>query len=243
MIIQPFSYFQQVATVAAPPSNPVTTGLVLELNNKASSYPGSGNTWYDVSGNGYNFNQSGSATFTTTDGWDLNGSSQYLWMTSSFGTQFTGDVTSSITIFVDCFKDLTTGEGALMCGWNDSGTQYKFLTEVNNTRTIESAINRTGGVAGGDSTGTVTTGTREIIGMSVSGSVMYRYNNDVQLAGTTTGVTGTWSAHNPAFTIGARLNGTTPINYFNGKIKAVLVYKRALSSTERTSVYNYLLSL
>jgi hypothetical protein len=244
MIIQPFSFLQQIATVAAPPVNPVTTGLVLELNNTAASYPGSGDTWFDVSGNGYNFKQSGSATFTTANGWDLNGTSQYLWLTSSLGTQWTGDVTSSITLFIDCYKDLTTGDGALFCGWNDSGTQYKFLTEINNNRTIETAINRTVGVAGGDSTGTVATQTREIIGMTVSGSVQTRFNNNVALAGTTTGVTGTWSAHNPAFTIGARINSSNAIfQHFNGKIKAVLAYKRALSSTERTSVYNYLLSL
>jgi hypothetical protein len=223
--------------------NPVTGGLVLELNSTTDSYPGTGNTWFDVSGNGFNFNQSGSATFTTAQGWDLNGSSQYLWMTSSFGARFTGNITSSITLFIDQYKDDNTTEGALFCGWNDSGTQYKFLTEVNTNETIESAVNRDGGVAGGDSTGTIATQTREIIGMTVSGSVQTRFNNNVALAGTTTGVTGNWSLHNPAYTIGARLNGTTPINYYNGKIKAVIAYNRALSSTERTAVYNYLLTL
>jgi hypothetical protein len=223
--------------------NPVLSGRVLELNTTVASYPGTGNTWFDISGNGFNFKASGSATFTTAQGWDLNGTSQYLWLTSSFGFQFTGSVDNGITLFIDQFKDDATSEGALFCGWNDSGAQYKFLTEVNTNETIESAVNRTIGVAGGDSTGTIATQTREIIGMSVSGSTQYRYNNNVQLAGTVAGSGGTWSSHNPAFTIGARLNGVTPLNYYNGKIKAVVAYNRALSSTERTAVYNYLLSL
>jgi hypothetical protein len=222
--------------------NPVTNGLVLELNVTADSYPGTGNTWYDVSGNGFNFNQSGSATFTTTNGWDLNGTNQYLWATSSFGFQFTGSVDNGITIFVDQFKDDATSDGALFCGWDDSGTKYKFLTEINTNETIESAVNLVTGVVGGDSTGTIATGTREIIGMSVSGSTQIRYNNNVQLTGTVA-TSGTWNSHNPPFTIGARLNGASLVNPLNGKIKAVLAYNRALSSTERTAVYNYLLTL
>jgi hypothetical protein len=222
--------------------NPVTNGLVLELNVTADSYPGTGNTWYDVSGNKFNFNQSGSATFTTANGWDLNGTNQYLWATSSFGFQFTGSVDNGITIFVDQFKDDATSDGALFCGWDDSGTKYKFLTEINANETIESAVNRTAGVVGGDSTGTIATGTREIIGMSVSGSTQFRYNNNVQLTGTIA-TSGTWSSMNPAFGIGARFNGASLVNPLNGKIKAVLAYNRALSSTERTAVYNYLLTL
>lgn len=239
MIIQPFSYMQQQGIVY--PTNPVKTGLVLELNVTPDSYPGTGDTWFDLSGNGYNFKQTGSATFTTAQGWDLNGTSQYLWLTSSLGTQWTGNITSSITVFIDQFKDLTTGDGALFCGWDDSGAKYKVITEVNNNRTIETAVSTTGPI-GGDSTGTIATGTREIIMLTVSASVQYRFSNNVQLAGTVA-TTGTWTAMNPAFTIGARLNGASVINYYNGKIKAVVAYKRALTVNERTDVYNYLLSL
>lgn len=222
--------------------NPVTGGLVLELNSQYNSYPLSGDTWYDVSGNGYNFKMTGSATFTQANGFDLNGVNQYFWATSSLGTQLTGPVTSSLTIFIDQYKDDNTNEGALFCGWQDSGSLYKFLTEVNSNETIESAI-KAAGIQGGDSTGVIQTQTREIIGLLCSGSNQFRLNNNVILSGSTS-ITGNWAVDNPPFTIGARLNAPTQsINHYNGKIKAVLMYKRALSPSERTSVYNYLLSI
>lgn len=227
--------------------NPVTGGLVMELNSQANSYPGTGNTWFDVSGNGYNFKLTGSATFTRNNGWDLNGVDQYFWATSSLGSQLSGIVPNSLTIFVDQFKDDNTTEGALFCGWQDSGSLYKFITEINADETVETAI-KAGGIQGGNSTGTIATGTREVIGLLLSGSVsvfglQYRINNDVLLAGSTT-ITGSWTTDNPPYTIGARLNAPTQsINHYNGKIKAVLLYNRALSPSERTSVYNYLLSI
>jgi hypothetical protein len=222
--------------------NPVTGGLVLELNSQYNSYPLTGDTWFDVSGNGYNFKMTGSATFTPANGFDFNGVNQYFWATSSLGTQLTGDVFNSLTIFVDQYKDDNTSEGALFCGWQDSGSVFKFLTEVNANETIETAI-KAAGVQGGDSTGTIATGTREIIGLLCSGSTQYRLNNNVILSGSSV-VTGNWTTDNPPYTIGARLNAPTQsTNHYNGKIKAVLLYKRALTPSERTSVYNYLLSI
>jgi hypothetical protein len=49
----------------------VTNGLVLCLDaNAVSSYPGSGTTWYDISGNGYNFTLTNGTSYSS----DANGS-------------------------------------------------------------------------------------------------------------------------------------------------------------------------
>ena len=49
----------------------VTDGLVLCLDaNATSSYPGSGTTWYDISGNGYNFTLTNGTSYSS----DANGS-------------------------------------------------------------------------------------------------------------------------------------------------------------------------
>lgn len=234
---KPATYFNVV--ISPPPQNPVTTGLVLELNTTSDSYPGSGNTWYDVSGNGYNFNQSGSATFN--NGWDLNGSNQYLWNgNTSLPNEWSGSVTSSLTIFVDTDLKKTTGEQAMYGNWM-AGTQ-KILFEVNNGGTIESAIHTTVGITGVFTSGTISTG-RRIMAFTISGSTAYVFNNDVQVTGTG-GMTGTWTSQTPNTYIGAReFPASTLFGPLSGSVKAVVAYNRALSSTERTAVYDYLLNL
>jgi hypothetical protein len=63
----------------------VTNGLVLHLDaGNTSSYPGSGSTWFDISGNGYNMTLTNSPTFSSANGGVLqfNGSNQYGSLTS-----------------------------------------------------------------------------------------------------------------------------------------------------------------
>jgi hypothetical protein len=58
----------------------VMNGLVLALDaGNTKSYPGSGTTWTDLSGNGYNMTLTGSPTFSSSNGGVLqfNGSTQY----------------------------------------------------------------------------------------------------------------------------------------------------------------------
>jgi hypothetical protein len=101
----------------------VTNGLVLALDAKNTiSYPGSGNTWYDLSGNKNNFtwnninwdsngffNTSGNvATGPSSNSFGINNSSGYtifvVFMTNSGGSnglfKFFGDVSPSRGIFV-----------------------------------------------------------------------------------------------------------------------------------------------
>ena len=57
----------------------VTDGLILHLDaGNKNSYPGSGTTWTDLSGNGYNATLNNSVGFTTSSGGmlTLNGSNQ-----------------------------------------------------------------------------------------------------------------------------------------------------------------------
>jgi hypothetical protein len=242
-IFAPFSFLEQKTEAIVVPQNPVTTGRVLELNTTSPSYPGSGNVWYDVSGNGYNFALTGSATFTTASGWDLNGSTDYFWLdsTSGFNEEFTGAANNGITVFVEHEKDNTTGDGVLLASWQGTPNVLKFLLEINNDRTVESAVSLSTGIKGGDSTGTVATQTREVTGFRVESGTNTRFNNDSDLAGTVA-ASGDWTTADPPTTIGGRDIGGTLTNPYDGKIKSVIVYNRALSSTERTQVYNYLIN-
>lgn len=224
------------------PVNPVTTGLVLELNNSIVSYPGSGDAWYDVSGNGYVFNQTGSATWGGSSvGWNLNGSTQYLWNNDvSLPNQWSGAIADSLTIFVDADIKRTNAEGTLYGNW--MATPQKILFEVNNGGTIERAVKSTTTIYGGNTTGTITTG-RKIMTMTVSGSTAYVFANDVQVSGTLA-TFGNWTTQTPDTYLGGReFPASTLYGPLSGSIKAVVAYNRALSATERTDVYDYLLSL
>ena len=67
-----------VISPTTPP--PVTRGLTLQLDpNNSSSYPGSGSTWYDISGYGADISLIGNPTYTsgTPSYFSFNGSNQY----------------------------------------------------------------------------------------------------------------------------------------------------------------------
>ena len=49
--------------------NPITSGLLLHVDSRdPTSYPGSGNTVYDLSGNNHDFTISGNMNYDTTNG-------------------------------------------------------------------------------------------------------------------------------------------------------------------------------
>jgi hypothetical protein len=106
----------------------VTDGLVLNLDaGNRKSYPGSGSTWYDLSGNGRNFNWYTAPSFTT-------GSIPYF---STAGNRCTGPAsnsfginnTSGYTIFIACREISLTTSGA-----------FKFYGDVGYSRGIFSHL-------------------------------------------------------------------------------------------------------
>ena len=237
----------QVFGGAAPTGseNPVSGSLLVELNNSNVSYNGSGSVWYDVSGNGFNFILQNSPSFSSTDGFTLNGSTQYASYTgSALQSYFTGSARGGITVFVDVSGSTSTAnDWSLVSGWKDQGSVYKWLFEVNTNNTIETAVKTaTTGVTGQNTTGTITRAQKNILAFTVdsSGNKIV-YNNDVELSGSQLVPNENWATDSPPITVGARINSSNnPFQYLNGKVKSVVVYNRALSSGERTSVYNYL---
>lgn len=233
-------------------NNPVTSGRVLELNNTAASYGGSGTTWSDVSGHGFNFTLVNSPTFSTTDGFTFDGSTQYALLQSGSGLQnyFTGSVRGGITVFVDVSGSTSTAnDWSLISGWRDQGSVYKWLFEINTNNTVESAVKTTPtGVTGNNTIDTITRAQRNILSFvvdsDVNGTKVVYVGNNSQLTGTQGVPNENWASDDPPFTIAARINSSNnPFQYLNGKIKSVVVYNRTLSAGERTDVYNYLVAL
>ena len=76
-------------------SPPVTAGLVLNLDaGNAASYPGSGTTWTDLSGNGRNGTLTGGPTYSSADGGSIvfDGTNDFV--------QCSGSLTATAATFV-----------------------------------------------------------------------------------------------------------------------------------------------
>ena len=234
-------------TTAAPGGNPVTTGRVLELNPTTSSYVGSGTTWLDISGLGFNFTTSGSPSFTTGSGFSLNGTNQWFYLPASssaaLDNYFTGSLNNGLTLFVDMVYGGST-EGTMVAAWNELvTTDQKILFEVNDNKTIETAVKTPTGVIGHNTTGVVTNNSRSVMMMTVSGSIKYAFNNNQQMSGSNA-CSGTWASQTPMWMIASRPDSLDLASrFFSGSIKSVVVYNRALTRTEQTGVYNYILAL
>jgi hypothetical protein len=95
--------------------NIVRDGLVLNLDAKNSkSYGGSGNTWTDLSGNGYNATKQGNATWNSNGWWEfrnVNADNDFEY----FNLSMDEGILKSAN---------TTGAWSLETWWRDMGTAY-----------------------------------------------------------------------------------------------------------------------
>jgi hypothetical protein len=235
-------------------SNPVTSNRLLELNNTTSSYSGSGTVWYDISGNGNNFTLVNSPTFSSIDGFLFASSSQQyaiLQSGSALQNYLTGSVRGGFTLFADITP--TSGsfldpEGAIVAGWKDQGTVYKFLFELNSAglgNTIESAVNTTPTGVTGNNSNSISRGVRTILTLDVDSSGNKNvYANNISITNAQTVPNENWDPDDPPITIASRINNLGNVfNWFNGRIKTVIIYNRTLTSLERTAVYDYIFTL
>jgi hypothetical protein len=209
----------------------VTNGLVLALDAKnPMSYPGSGTTWKDLSGNNNTCTLINGPTFSNDGGGSIafDGVDDTSTANSSTSFQFgTNDFTVSYWAFINAFTgtgtptfvDLrTTGDN----GYSDyiQSNKFKLYWGPSDRYTSISNINT--------NIWYNITVTRKISTLSV-------YINSV-LDGTTSDST---NLSGNAFRL-AR-NATPGTSYLNGKIANVLLYKgNALSQTEITQNYNAL---
>lgn len=112
--------------------NIVTNGLQLYLDaGNTKSYPGSGNSWYDLSGNGHNGTLINGHIYSSNNKGilDFNGTTQYI------NTNFkTSDIGATYTISVWCkrdtinTRDCIVGEGNLTS--NSNGILMWFYNDV-----------------------------------------------------------------------------------------------------------------
>jgi len=207
----------------------VTDGLVLHLDaGDSASYPGSGTTWTDLSGNGNNGTISGATYSSNESGYlDFDGSNDYVNLGSFFTfSNFTISLWvypgSTQTTYADIFDNNHTGTQNFVCQQNyNNVNQYSF------------------GVSGSSGTSLFT------LSANVWQYLTFTYNNSVASAYIngafhSSGAPGGPANYvNPILNI-ARWSSQYGGRHWNGRVSYFTAYNKVLTASEITQNYNAL---
>lgn len=210
-----------IIEVTVPPAY-VTNGLQAYLDaGSVASYPGSGTTWFDISGNNNNLTLVNSPTYVSGPNgyFSFNGTTQYG----------SGSVTNTTDWTVQMFVYTNNKTGALVyypfspAGAQGLGYGGTFLQPQGNV------IYYAGPSGVVQANVQVDVGAWASIATTKSGSSHTIYKNATSL---NTGSVGSQSLS--TYNIGRRADN---IWYFNGRISIVLIYNRQLSASEIAQNY------
>tara|TARA_A100001201_G_C4001829_1_gene174801 strand:+ start:26 stop:694 length:669 start_codon:yes stop_codon:yes gene_type:complete len=217
-----------MAAVSGP--NVVEDGLVLSLDaGNTKSYPGSGTTWTDLSGQGNTGTLTNGPTFNSANNGSIvfDGSDDVVSISDSSSIDVTPTVTISAWINPSGFGENNFGRII------DSDDSYNFFLD---NSTVTSGIRYWPNSGSALSVANCVTLDEWVNFVAVhSGSNVTIYKNGV-IIGTSSALS-TLPSTSSGLTIG---NNNAGDRAFEGKISQVLVYDTALSTTEVQQNYNAL---
>jgi len=214
----------------------VTENLVLCLDAaNTKSYPGSGTTWTDLSGNGNNGTLTNGPTYSSANGGSLvfDGSNDYVRLANP-PIQGTGSFT------IISISKLTGGSGGrVVLGGGSSSTTGFYAHHY--------AFNAQGGTKWISAWGSADSASLSVQDYDLTS---YHYGASVYNGSThttyTDGIQGTIASKtnsnldNPSYWSIGSSGGTVGGNNFGGNISVVMAYNRALTATEISQNYNAL---
>jgi hypothetical protein len=218
----------------------VTDGLVLCLDaGNSLSYPGSGTTWSDLSGNANNGTLINGPTFNNSNGGSIvfDGANDK----SECPSTSTLDIQSTITLEVMMFPSAPNQNGGVICKWTSGGTpdnSYLFFLGQ------DSLNNRYGfGISQSNNAIRVLSSTTNHdvnkwnhIVCTADGSTMRIYKNSM-IDNATQTYDGTIKLTSKKVVI-ATLREEDSVYNFSGRIGFARIYNRALSASEVLQNYN-----
>ena len=202
----------------------VTNGLVLDLDAaKLASYPGTGTTWRDISGNNNNGTLTNGPTFSgigkqasiVFDGVD-----DFVRTNSGSGINLTNIFTTFIWVKFNSYDTVLLGSDA----FSDSG--YPLYVENANNLYIAA-----GGTYTSTTTASLSTNQWTCLTVVRNNTSVNWYKNGINIGTSTLGS----SSSNVLKSIGNYNNGGFPLN---GDIALTQVYNRALTALEVQQNYN-----
>jgi hypothetical protein len=206
-------------------------GMVLYLDaGLPSSYPGTGSTWYDLSGNGNHGTINGGVTYSSSQGGILgfDGINDYVSFSSVSNIPI-GNDNYTISIWFNTSSSNTTGG---FFGWGNYGT----TNQVNAFRLLSNGQGFVNYWWANDQDfyTTVNPNTWYNVIAKFDGT-----NREIWLNGNLVGAQAS-SGHNVPFASNLTIGLTAPFlnEYFPGKIGQVVFYKRGATNAEIQAIYN-----
>jgi hypothetical protein len=205
---------------------PIRNGLVLELDaGQRASYPGTGNTWYDLSGNSLNGTLTNGPTFSgigATSSIVFDRSNDYVLVgDSSLLNTFSGMTLEVIVRYT------TTNSQIFAQKWNYTLGNDGYTLEILNSAIVAACYSAGNSYLSVSISGYPINNTYHMI-FTLSGSTQTLYINGVSVATNSGGSVPNISGTN--FTIGNRSNLTG--TYFGGNVYLTKFYNRGLSAYE-----------
>lgn len=222
-------------------NNIVTNGLVMYLDAaNTKSYPGSGNTWFDMSGNGFSGTLVNGPTFNSSNGGSIvfDGSNDYT--SVPYTTLLTPNV-ASIATWVSASWSSLSGQRCIVSKTQTGGYQLS----VNEPTFYPSGIGiiyYLGGAyrSASISTSTVSTGWHYIVS-TFDGRYIKLYLDGIERSSYDYGSQTTIIYNNNNhLLVGAEPGSGTGVDgaFFPGKIASTSVYNRGLTAQEVLQNYN-----
>jgi hypothetical protein len=216
------------------PSELVTDGLVLNLDaGDPRSYPGSGTTWTDLSGNGNTGINTSSVTYSNTNGGVLSYTGDGGVRTSVSNSTTTSSFTNQITVSIICSSNNASGyRSPLMKSSNNSWIDgFGFYQFNENFTFFINTFNGTGSLT----TPQTSFGLTHWVG-TYDGNNVRLYRNGVLVA---TSAAFTQNISNSSAPLYIGDGGGTGYNW-NGTILSTQINNRALSAAEVVQNYDAL---
>jgi len=221
----------------------VTNGLVLALDAaNPKSYPGTGTTWNDLSGNGNNGTLTNGPTYSSINNGSIvfDGTNDYVDVTNSNGF---GEVNTAPTISLEIWANISRKSGG--------GLQFQHIAGFRNDSNFDAyflLLDASGAFVNTEARIRTASNTFDIsinyityfdkwthIVFTADSTRSDLYINGI-LLGSQTSVTGSFGASSSNFGIG-QTNSNYPVK---GNISLVRFYNRALSATEVLQNFNAL---
>jgi hypothetical protein len=220
--------------------NIITDGLVLNLDaGNIKSYPGTGTTWTDTSGNGNNGTLINGPTFSTGSGGGIvfDGLNDLIFLPFILdtSTNFTVDVTAKCSNMI---QELSPPNRQTIWSFTADGKNGFEILDLEIWNDGVTSINGNGTSYTGSLNGSfrpVNSNNIKNYVLSKTGSTQSWYIDSTFK----TNVTQTYSTSSQYFKLGSRGAGSTSTGQqWNGLIYSVKIYNRALTASEIQQNYN-----
>ena len=236
----PFGFYKSPEEAASY----VTDGLVAYFDaNDASSYPGSGTTWTDLSGNGYDATATSSPSYTAASPsyFDFDETYQFKVTNSTAAQTTNGSHTWMAAVNVDTWANFqgilgTTDGGSVVAGTSRIKAQTNSSQNRFAIQTWDSATNAVNSWAAES----FSTATWYIIAGTMDWSSPYgmeTFVNNVSKG------TGTQSSNVPSGALDTihigDVTNALDADAYDGKLGFVMIYNKVLNGTELTQNYDY----